>query len=120
MKSEAERIKELEKLIEKYQASYYNGEGEISDGQFDLLWDELKALAPESRVLKKVGTAPLTDGFPKAKHIIPMGSQDKASNPQEFLEWAAKQTAFANKQSIKSAKKTDDQLWLTDENEGLT
>ena len=37
------RIKELEKLIKKYQDSYYNGEAEISDAQFDLLWDELKS-----------------------------------------------------------------------------
>ncbi|MDR3020487.1 MAG: DNA ligase (NAD(+)) LigA, partial [Treponema sp.] len=80
------RITELEKLIQKYQASYYNGEAEISDGEFDLLWDELKVLAPKSDVLKKVGTAHGVDGFPKARHLIPMGSQDKASNEKEFQE----------------------------------
>ena len=36
------RVKELEILIKKYQDSYYNGEGEISDAEFDSLWDELK------------------------------------------------------------------------------
>ena len=35
--SNAKRIAELEKLIVKYQKSYYNGEGEISDAEFDLL-----------------------------------------------------------------------------------
>jgi DNA ligase (NAD+) len=30
------------------------------------------------------------DGFPKARHIIPMGSQDKAANPEEFRAWAEK------------------------------
>jgi len=90
MESKKDRIKTLEALIQKYQASYYNGEAEISDGEFDLLWDELKNLAPESDVLKKVGTGPDVDGFPKARHLIPMGSQDKASNPQEFIEWAEK------------------------------
>ncbi|MDR2965439.1 MAG: NAD-dependent DNA ligase LigA [Treponema sp.] len=85
-----DRIEELEKLIQKYQTSYYNGEAEISDDQFDLLWDELKSLSPNSAILKKVG-ADNTDGFPKAKHIIPMGSQDKAANPQEFIAWAKKQ-----------------------------
>ena len=31
------RIKELETLIQKYQSSYYNGEAEISDAEFDKL-----------------------------------------------------------------------------------
>jgi len=90
MESKKDRIKTLETQVRRYQASYYNGEAEISDGEFDLLWDELKNLAPESEVLKKVGTGTDTDGFPKARHLIPMGSQDKASNPQEFIEWAEK------------------------------
>jgi len=85
-----DRIKELEILIPKYQASYYDGEAEISDGEFDLLWDELVNLDPDNEVLKKIGTGYSVDGFPKAKHLIPMGSQDKASNPKEFLDWAKK------------------------------
>ena len=30
------------------------------------------------------------DGFQKAKHLIPMGSQEKAANPEQFLAWANK------------------------------
>jgi DNA ligase (NAD+) len=90
MKSKEQRIAELEESIQKHQALYYNGEAEISDGEFDLLWDELKALSPNSPVLKKVGTGPDVDGFPKARHLIPMGSQEKASDPQEFMVWAKK------------------------------
>jgi DNA ligase (NAD+) len=88
------RLAELERLIVKYQKSYYDGEAEISDGEFDLLWDELKSLAPDSPVLKRVGEGEAgghtVDGFPKAKHIMPMGSQDKAANPEEFRAWAEK------------------------------
>ncbi|MDR1858883.1 MAG: NAD-dependent DNA ligase LigA [Treponema sp.] len=93
MKNDKNRIADLEKLVVKYQKSYYNGEAEIPDGEFDLLWDELKSLAPNSPVINKVGadgTVPDVDGFPKAKHLIPMGSQDKAANPEEFLAWAKK------------------------------
>ncbi|MCL2214499.1 MAG: NAD-dependent DNA ligase LigA [Treponema sp.] len=88
--SKHERINELETLIQEYQSSYYNGEAEISDSAFDLLWDELKILSPGSEVLKKIGDGDDSGGFPKAKHIIPMGSQDKASSPQEFATWAQK------------------------------
>jgi DNA ligase (NAD+) len=90
MIKDSARIAALERLIQKYQASYYNSEAEISDGEFDLLWDELKILAPESKVLQNIGGAPLADGFPKVKHLIPMGSQEKAGNPREFLDWAVK------------------------------
>jgi len=91
MKNDAKRIEQLERDIKKYQKSYYGGEAEISDGEFDLLWDELKALAPNSPVILGIGDdADNVDGFPKAKHLIPMGSQEKAANPQEFREWADK------------------------------
>jgi len=89
MAHNTERVKALERLIAAYQASYYNGEAEISDAEFDILWDELKSLDPKSPVLAKVG-ADSSDGFAKAKHIIPMGSQEKAANPAEFTAWAEK------------------------------
>ncbi len=82
------RIQELEKLIVKYQTSYYNGEGEISDAEFDALWDELKLLDPSNPVLQKVGAD--SGNFEKVRHIMPMGSQEKAADPQQFLEWAEK------------------------------
>ena len=115
------RIRVLEELIKKYQHSYYEGEAEISDEEFDLLWDELKTKDPENPLLKKVGSTrenddsaktarpgnsagrqspadetgqkaspPDIDGFTKTRHLIPMGSQDKAANPEEFLAWARK------------------------------
>ena len=82
------RILELEKLIVKYQTSYYNGEGEISDAEFDALWDELKALDPTNAVLQRVGAD--SGNFEKIHHVMPMGSQEKAANPEQFLAWAAK------------------------------
>lgn len=84
----ASRIKELVSLITRYQASYYNGEGEVSDVEFDRLWDELKALDPENPVLHKVGAD--SGNFAKLRHVMPMGSQEKVANPDEFLAWAEK------------------------------
>ena len=48
------RILQLEELIKKYQEAFFNGEVEISDGEFDMLWDELEILDPENSLIKKV------------------------------------------------------------------
>ncbi len=103
------RIADLERLIQKYQKSYYDGEAEISDEEFDLLWDELKSLDPGNPVIQKIGAGSAAaefgvDGFPKAKHLIPMGSQEKAANPGEFLAWAAK-TGMASENETSGGKK---------------
>ena len=88
MMESAERIHTLENLILRYQDSYYNGEAEISDAEFDSLWDELKLLDPDNALFQKVGAD--SGNFPKARHRIPMGSQEKAADPQAFLSWAEK------------------------------
>lgn len=80
------RIQELVSLIKKYQQSYYDGEGEISDAEFDKLWDELKSLDPQNTVLQKVGAD--SGNFAKVRHIMPMGSLEKAADPEQFSSWA--------------------------------
>lgn len=75
--------------IARHQNLYYNGDAEISDAQFDALWDELRSLDPGNPLFSRVGRD-LADGWPKARHIIPMGSQSKASSPEEFMAWATK------------------------------
>lgn len=82
------RITELESLITKYQASYYNGEAEISDAEFDALWDELKELDPRNAILQRVGAD--SGNFEKVRHVMPMGSQEKAADPEQFMAWAQK------------------------------
>lgn len=82
--------KELEDLIKYHQDKYYNGQPEISDPEFDLLWDELKEKYPDSKLLKKVGETSW-EGFQKAKHVIFMCSQQKASNVEEFEKWNREQ-----------------------------
>ncbi|HAE22611.1 MAG TPA: DNA ligase (NAD(+)) LigA [Spirochaetaceae bacterium] len=83
------RIAELELSVRRHQDLYYNGQAAISDADFDALWDELKALDPGNAVFVAVG-ADNSGYFAKVKHILPMGSQEKAANPEEFLAWAQK------------------------------
>lgn len=82
-------IRELEALIKKHQDLYYNAQPEISDAEFDMLWDELRTLDPQNTLFATV-PQDAADGFPKAAHIIPMGSQEKAADPESFQKWAAK------------------------------
>ncbi len=88
-KARPPRVRELEKLILYHQGRYYAGESEISDEAFDALWDELKSLEPENRLFSTINSES-TDGFPKEYHLIPMGSQEKAADPEEFYLWAEK------------------------------
>ncbi len=58
------RVKELERLIRYHQDRYYNAVPEISDAEFDQLWDELRSLDPNNLIFDEVGRdhAP---GYPK-------------------------------------------------------
>lgn len=84
-----DRIEELARLIRHHQNKYYNEEPEISDAQFDALWDELRTIAPDHAIFDEIGTD-RTDGFPKRDHLMPMGSQEKASSAEQFHKWAKK------------------------------
>lgn len=82
------RVRDLEQQIRYHQGLYYNGDPEITDAQFDALWDELKELDP-SNILFNTINSEFTDGFPKEYHLIPMGSQEKAADAESFSVWAA-------------------------------
>jgi DNA ligase (NAD+) len=81
------RIADLTDRIKKYQNSYYNGESEIPDAEFDKLWDELKVLDPYNELIVKIGAD--NGNFGKIRHIMPMGSQEKAADAQQFLSWSS-------------------------------
>lgn len=84
--AQTKRIKELECLILKYQKSYYDGESEISDNEFDDIWDELKSIDPKNNIFNKIG-ADSSSVFEKRNHLMMMGSQNKANDSEEFEKW---------------------------------
>lgn len=83
------RVAELETLVRHHQRLYYAGNPEVSDAEFDALWDELKVLDPDNVVFSTINSE-LDEGFAKEYHLIPMGSQEKAADPDAFAAWAAK------------------------------
>ena len=72
--AEESRIEQLSAAIRHHRELYYNHSApEISDADFDKLWDELKSLDPGNSVLHEVGPEPLP-GTVKVEHIFPMRS----------------------------------------------
>ncbi|MBY8984926.1 MAG: NAD-dependent DNA ligase LigA [Candidatus Lokiarchaeota archaeon] len=88
-KPDQERINYLVEEISRHRYLYYNEQTEISDAKYDTLEDELRELDPENPILFKIGVDS-SEIFTKREHIIPMMSQDKVTQPQEFLKWAKK------------------------------
>src|SRR5436190_1622001 len=69
-------------------------EPEVSDAEYDRLYDELKALEeghPElvtgDSPTQRVG-APLSDRFQKVQHLTPMGSLEKVTDDENLVKWA--------------------------------
>jgi DNA ligase (NAD+) len=92
----AERVAELRKLVDHHNYRYHVlDDPEVSDAEYDRLFDELKALeeehpelADEDSPTRRVG-APPAEGFQKIAHLSPMGSLDKVSTDEALLKWHA-------------------------------
>jgi DNA ligase (NAD+) len=90
-----ERVAELRELVDHHRHRYFVlDEPEVSDQEFDRLYDELVALEEEHPDLvtpdsptQRVG-APPSGRFQKAEHLAPMGSLDKVTTDEALLKWA--------------------------------
>ena len=88
------RVRELRTKIEQHNYCYYVlDDPEVSDAEYDRLFDELKALeaaqpelaSPESPT-QRVGAAP-SERFQKLRHLQTMGSLEKVTKKEDLLKW---------------------------------
>jgi DNA ligase (NAD+) len=90
----ADRVAELRNLIEHHNYRYHVlDDPEITDAEYDRLFDELKALeeehpelADEDSPTRRVG-APPAEGFQKVLHLSPMGSLEKVATDEALIKW---------------------------------
>jgi DNA ligase (NAD+) len=95
-KTDGARVAELRDLVDYHLYRYHVlDEPEISDAEFDRLWDELLALERKQPELQtadsptqRVG-APPSDKFAKVDHPTPMGSLDKVTTDEALEKWHA-------------------------------
>ncbi|MGZ8694159.1 MAG: NAD-dependent DNA ligase LigA [Gaiellaceae bacterium] len=91
----AKRAAELRELVDHHLYQYHVvDDPEISDAEYDRLYEELVALEeahPELRTptspTQRVG-APPSDKFRKVEHLLPMGSLDKLTTAEQLTKWA--------------------------------
>ena len=91
----SDRAEELRRVLEHHLHRYHVlDDPEISDAEYDRLFDELKqleeqhpALASENSPTRRVGAAP-SDKFRKVDHIAPMGSLEKVTTDEAIVKWA--------------------------------
>jgi DNA ligase (NAD+) len=92
----ASRAAELRRLVAHHNHRYHVlDDPEISDAEYDRLFDELKALEAEHPDLivpdsptQRVG-APVSGRFQKVRHLTPMGSLEKVTTDEALEKWAA-------------------------------
>jgi len=94
-KGAQQRLDELREQVDHHLHRYHVlDEPEISDAEYDRLFDELKALEEEHPDLitpdsptQRVG-APPSERFQKVQHLTPMGSLEKVTDDESLFKWA--------------------------------
>jgi DNA ligase (NAD+) len=90
------RAAELRELLKRYGYAYHVlDDPEVSDAEYDRLFDELVELErdvpdgeiPPDSPTRRVG-APPAEGFRKVEHLLPLGSLDKVTTDEALQKWA--------------------------------
>jgi DNA ligase (NAD+) len=93
--ADAARAEELRELLHHHLYRYHVlDDPEITDAEYDRLFDELQRLEEEHPELavddsptRRVGAAP-SDKFRKVEHLAPMGSLEKVTTDEGLFKWA--------------------------------
>jgi DNA ligase (NAD+) len=94
-KDAQQRLDELRTQVDHHLYRYHVlDDPEISDAEYDRLYDELKAVEEEHPDLitpdsptQRVG-APPSERFLKVQHLTPMGSLEKVTDDESLFKWA--------------------------------
>ena len=90
------RVEELRERLKRHSYAYHVlDEPEVSDAEYDRMYDELLELErdlsdaeiPLDSPTRRVG-APPSDKFRKVDHLVPMGSLDKVTTDEALFKWA--------------------------------
>jgi DNA ligase (NAD+) len=90
-----QRLDELREQVDHHLYRYHVlDDPEISDAEYDRLYDELRSVEDEHPDLitpdsptQRVG-APPSERFQKVRHLTPMGSLEKVTDDEGLLKWA--------------------------------
>jgi DNA ligase (NAD+) len=94
-KAAQKRVADLREQVEHHLYRYHVlDDPEISDAEYDRIFDELQSLEAENPDLaapdsptQRVG-APPSDKFRKVEHLTPMGSLEKVTTDETLAKWA--------------------------------
>jgi len=79
-------IEQLREKIRVANEAYRVGEPIMSDGEYDILLEELAEMSPDDELLSKVGHEILDEGR-KTRLPIPMASMNKIKSLEEIKDW---------------------------------
>lgn len=87
-------VEELVSKLETYNQAYRNGQPLISDAEYDLLVEQLRALAPDHPYLQRVEPEQFA-GRSEVRHPVPMLSTEKAYTREQLQRFVDRVTKEA-------------------------
>ena len=120
------RVEELVELLNKYAYEYYSLDNpSVSDKEYDIKYDELRALEEETGYVlpysptQRVGDVVL-QGFNKYTHKARLWSLDKAQSFDEIEDWHNRNVKFVNEMNSRGENLPDLRYVITKKFDGLT
>ena len=120
------RVEELVELLNKYAYEYYSLDNpSVSDKEYDIKYDELKALEDETGYIlpysptQRVGDVVL-QGFNKYTHKGRLWSLDKAQGFDEIRDWHNRNVKFVNDMNSRGENLPELRYVITKKFDGLT